>query len=118
VIQNSDMLKLLKGNGDNLQIVHVTLGKTNHWVIISILLVVLRMKLNCMICYCKNHASLDMQTVIARYLRSLSQSLRIKVINVALQKGSTDCGLYAIAMMTSTAYISKIQHMLFMIISN
>ena len=44
------------------------------------------------------------QTVIARYLRSKSQSFKIKVANVATQKGSTDCGLYAIVMMTSLAY--------------
>jgi len=48
--------------------------------------------------------SLDTQTVIARYLRSLSQSVGIKVVNVALQKGSTNCGLYVIAMMTSITY--------------
>ena len=30
-----DAIKSLKGNSDNLQIVHVELGKTNHWVFIS-----------------------------------------------------------------------------------
>ena len=65
--------------------------------------------------------SLDTQTVIARYHRSTSQSIRIKLIiitskliNVALQKGNTDCGLYAIAMMTSKTY-KQDENMLFMI---
>ena len=43
------------------------------------------------------------QKVIAKYLISPLKSIRIKVINVALQKGSADCGLYAIAMVTSIA---------------
>lgn len=30
--------------------------------------------------------------------------IRIRVANVALQKGSSDCGLYVIAMMTSLIY--------------
>ena len=44
---------------------------------------------------------LKTQTVIAKYIRSQSKSVKIKVINVATQKGNTDCGLYAVAMMTS-----------------
>ena len=42
--------------------------------------------------------------MIARYLRSQVHVIRIRVANVALQKGSSDCGLYVIAMMTSLAY--------------
>ena len=50
--------------------------------------------------------SIETQTVIAKYIRSQSKLVKIKMINVATQKGNTDCGLYAIAMMTS---IEKIQ---------
>ena len=48
--------------------------------------------------------SVETQTVIAKYIRSQSKSVKIKVINVATQKGNKDCGLYAVAMMTSIAY--------------
>ena len=35
MVQNSEMLKLLKGNNENLQIVHVKVSKTDHWVLIT-----------------------------------------------------------------------------------
>ena len=38
------------------------------------------------------------------YQVTIYKSVKIKVINVATQKGNTDCGLYAVAMMTSIAY--------------
>ena len=47
--------------------------------------------------------NLGTQTLITRYLNSQLPSIKIKVVNVALQKGSSDCGLYVIAMMTSLA---------------
>jgi len=50
---------------------------------------------------------LSTQTIIARYLRSSSSTIRIKLINVALQKGSTDCDLYAIAMTMLTSIALK-----------
>lgn len=102
VMQNSEMLKSLNGSSDNLQIVHVELGQTDHWVLMS--------TVGCpegevdLYDSLQHKPSLDTQTVIARYLRSSSSSIRIKLINVAMQKGSTDCGLYAIAMMTSIAF--------------
>ena len=95
------MMKSFSGNNDSLQIVHVKLGKIDHWVLIS--------TVGCaedeveLYDSLQQKPSLDTQTVIARYLRSSSHSIRIKVINVAMQKGSIDCGLYAIAMMTSIA---------------
>ena len=95
------MLKSLKGSSDNIQIVHMELGQTDHCVLIS--------TVSCpegdvdLYDSLQHKPSLDTLTVIARYLRS-SSSIRIKLINVALQKGSTDCDLYAIAMMTSIAF--------------
>ena len=47
--------------------------------------------------------ALHTQTVIVQYLKSKLHSIKIKVVNVATQKGSSDCGLYAIAKMTSIA---------------
>lgn len=101
VMQNSEMMRPFKGNDGSLQIVHVKLGKIDHWVLIS--------TVGCaedeieLYDSLQQKPSLDTQTVIPRYLRSSSHSIQIKVINVAVQKGSTDCGLYAIAMMTSIA---------------
>ena len=86
----------------NIQIVHVILGRIHHWVVVS--------TVGCKKDEIEVYDSLQMQpnlytrTVIAQYLRSQSHSFKIKVANVATQKGSTDCGLYAIAMMTSLAY--------------
>ena len=45
---------------------------------------------------------LCMQTVFARYQKS--QSFKIKVANVTTQKGSIDCGLYAIPMVATITY--------------
>jgi len=45
-----------------------------------------------------------LQITIAKYLRSQARSIRIKVVNVSLQTGSNDCGLYTIVMMTSIAH--------------
>ena len=100
VMQNSKSMKEFDGN-NSLQIVHVPLGKLDHWVIISTR-------------GCNNgevelydslqqRPSVETQKVIARYLKCKLKSILIKVINVSLQKGSADCGLYAIAMMTSLA---------------
>ena len=47
--------------------------------------------------------NLDTQTVIAWYLSSQLHVIRIRVANIALQKGSSDCGLYVIAKMTTLA---------------
>ena len=43
----------------------------------------------------------------------LSLSFKIKVANVATQKGRTDCGLYVIAMMTSLAYNENSVHLMY-----
>jgi len=100
LMQNSKSMKAFDGD-ENLQIVHVQLGKIDHWVIIS--------TRGCgsgeveLYDSLQQRPSLTTQKVIARYLRSPLQSIKIKLINVALQKGSADCGLYAIAMMTSIA---------------
>ena len=69
VMQNS---KVTKRYSDNLQIVHVELGQTNHWVLVS--------TVGCpegeidLYDSLQQKPSLDTQTVIARYLRSSSPS--------------------------------------------
>ena len=101
VLQNSESLKPLQ-SAENLQIIHVKLDKIDHWVLIS--------TIGCGKGEVELYDSLQQtprlctQTVIARYLKSPSNTIKIKLVNVALQKGSTDCGLYAIAMMTSIAH--------------
>ena len=100
VIQNSASVKPFKGK-KYLQVLHVKLGKLNHWVVMS--------TIGCPDGEVEIYDSLqltpnlDTQTVIPRYLNSQLPSIKIKVANVALQKGSSDCGLYAIAMITSLA---------------
>ena len=89
-------------NNQILQVIHVRLGHTNHWIVMSTVgcggsEVDLYDSLQC-------SPSVETQTIIAKYLRSQSTSIKINVINVATQKGNTDCGLYAVAMMTSIAY--------------
>ena len=96
VVQDSKFLQPFV-NQQNIQIVHVMLGRLHHRIVVS--------TVGCTKDKIEVYDSLQMkpnlytQTAIAQYLRS--QSFKIKV---ATQKGSTDCGLYAIVMMTSLAY--------------
>ena len=46
-------------------------------------------------------ASNDTLHIIAQLVQSKEQSLRIQLMNVAKQSGSVDCGLYALAILTS-----------------
>jgi len=48
--------------------------------------------------------TLELQMTHAKYLRSLARFIKIKVVNLFLETGSTDCGLYTIAMMTSITH--------------
>jgi len=43
-------------------------------------------------------------TCMIPYNAHQAKSVKLKVINAATQKGNTDCGLYAVAMMTSITY--------------
>ena len=100
VIQDTDSLQRFTKK-DNLQIVHVKLGRTDHWIALS--------TVGCADGEIEIYDSLQLspalhtQTVVARYIKSKLHSIKIKVVNVATQKGGLDCGLYAIAMMTSIA---------------
>ena len=101
LLQYSDSVEPIN-NSQILQVFHVRLGHTNHWIVMSTIgcgesEVDLYDSLQCL-------PSVETQTVIAKYIRSQSKSVKIKVINVATQKRNTDCGLYAVAMMTSIAY--------------
>ena len=101
LLQYSDSVEPIN-NFQILQVIHVRLGYTDHWIVMSTVgcgesEVDLYDSLQC-------SPSVETQIVIAKYIRSQSKSVKIKVINVATQKGNTDCGLYAVAMMTSIAY--------------
>ena len=69
---------------NNSQVIHVRLGHTNHWIVMSTVgcgesEVDLYDSLQC-------SPSVETQTVIAKYIRSQSKSVKIKVINVAIRK--------------------------------
>ena len=48
----------------------------------------------------QNFPSLETQIIICQYMKSEASSVTIKMANLAAQKGSFDCGLYAIAILT------------------
>jgi len=92
-------------SGSALQAIHVKLGSgVDHWITMS--------TVNCAEGEVELYDSLqltstptlEVQIIIAKYLRSHTKVIKIKVINVPTQTGSTNCGLHAIAMMTSIAH--------------
>jgi len=99
--QNSSSLKPFESDS-TLQAIHVRLGHVDHWITMS--------TVDCMegevelFDSLQLSPTLEVQMTIAKYLRSQTKSIKIKVVNVSIQSGSTDCGLYAIAMMTSIAH--------------
>ena len=99
LLQNSKNLQPFQGP-NNLQIVHM--GDINHWIVIS----TMGCKRDEIEIYDSLQTTLTVQseTIIARYLHSKSSYIIMKYINVAAQSGSTECGLYAIAIMTALAH--------------
>jgi len=85
----------------NLQIVHVA-GCVGHWIVVS--------TIGCSKEEVNVYDSLypstndDTKTIIARSVFTRSTNIKINMMNVAKQKGSTDCGLYAIATLTCLAF--------------
>ena len=94
VMQDTDSLKQFTER-ENLQVVHVKLGKTEHWIALS--------TVGCADGEIEIYDSLRLtptahtQKVIARYPKSKLPSITIKVVNAAKREGASDCGLYAIA---------------------
>ena len=82
-MQNSEKMKSFSGNNDSLQIVYVKLRK---WIFWSLRISTVGCAKDEIELYDSLHQkpSSDTQTVIARYLRSSSHSIRIKMINVAV----------------------------------
>lgn len=83
-----------------MQIVHV--ADINHWIVI----LTMGCKRDEIEIYDSLQTTLALQseTIIARYLHSNSSYIIMKYMNVGAQTGSTECGLYAIAIMTALAY--------------
>ena len=81
--------------------VHVA-GCVGHWIVIS--------TIGCdkeeVSVYDSPYPSINnsTQTIIGRLLFTKSTDFKINMMNVAKQKGSTDCGLYAIAILTYLAF--------------
>ena len=106
VMQDSKSLQPF-ANQQNIQIVHVRLGKLNHWIVVS--------TIGCTNNEIAVYDSLQLRPNLYTQLRIscyLSLSFKIKVANVATQKGRTDCSLYVIAMMTSLAYNENSVHLM------
>ena len=99
LIQNSKNVQPFQGP-KNLQIVHMS--DINHWIVIS----TMACKENEIEVYDSLSAMLNLEseTVIARYLNATSPHILMKFVNISMQSGSTECGLYAIAVMTALAF--------------
>lgn len=82
-----------------MQILH--LSGRNHWAVIS----TIGCDINSVNYYDSIFDTISMETgkIIANLLKA-RQSINVNIMNVASQKGSTDCGLYCIAYCTSLAY--------------
>ena len=74
----------------------------NHWIVIS----TVRCKRDeiKMYDFLQTTLTLESETVIARYLQSASSQILMKFVNVAMQSGSTECSLYAKAVMTALVF--------------
>lgn len=99
LLQNSKNLQPFQGP-NNLQIVHM--ADINHWIVIS----TMGCKRDEIEIYDSLQITLTLksETIIARYLHSNSSYIIMKYMNVGTQTGSTECGLYTIAIMTALAY--------------
>ena len=76
------------------------MGHTNHWVVIS--------TIGCEVEVYDSlqppEVALHTQIVIAKYLQCDMSSITLKSMNIAAQSSSTECGLYAVATITSLAH--------------
>lgn len=78
------------------------MGDINHWIFIS----TIGCKKDDIEIYDSLQTILTLQSeiVIARYFHSENSHIVMKFVNIAMQNGSTECGLYAIANMTALAF--------------
>ena len=100
LLQKMSLIKPFEKSA-NLQIIHVA-GCVGHWIVVS--------TIGCTKEEVNVYDSLypstndNTETIIARLLFTGSANIKINMMNVAKQKGSTDCGLYAIAILTYLAF--------------
>ena len=101
LMQNSLLNNTSISGYPSLQVVFIPMGKVGHWIGLS----TLGCKDNEVEVYdtLQNVPSLETQITICQY-KSKSSSIMIKLINLATQKGSADCGLYAIAALSTLAF--------------
>ena len=83
----------------SLQVVFVSVGKVGHWIVLS----TLSHKENKIEVY-DTLQRWRTQIIIGQYMKFRSLFIIIKLVNLAVQKGSSDCGLYAIAILTTLAF--------------
>lgn len=81
-----------------LQIIHMSHTTCSHWVALQVIKKELHF-------YDSAYSNISAGTlqVIAQLMKSSDKSIDIKLMNVSKQSGSVDCGLYAIATITSLA---------------
>jgi len=84
-----------------LQIAHVA-GFIGHWIVVSTIGCDKGTVNVCDSLY--SSVNEDTETIIVRLLFSTSTTIEINMMNVTKQRGTTDCGLYAIAMLTCLAF--------------
>ena len=86
----------------SLQVIFVPMDKTGHWICLS----TLGCKGNEVEIYdtLQNVPNLETQIIIGKYMKSKSSCITIKLINLSTQKGSADCGFYAIAIITTLVF--------------
>ena len=100
LLQKISLIKPFE-NSANLQIVHVS-GYVGHWIVVS--------TIGCdkeeVNVYDSLYPSINdnTETIIACFLHTKALNIKINIMNVAKQKGSTDCELYAIAILFSLAF--------------
>ena len=102
LLQNSNFNNTSITGCPSLQVVFVPMGKVGHWIVLS----TLSCKENEVEVYntLQSLPNVETQIIIGRYMKSKSSFIIIKLVNLALQKGSSDCGLYTIAILTTLAF--------------
>ena len=95
--QNKAPLSNIKEN--NLQAINISVSSTvKHWAVLEI-------KNNSIFLYDSAYTSVagDGKQVIAHLINTNEDQLTVHVMNISKQSGTTDCGLYAAAIMSSLA---------------
>ena len=92
---------LLNRQEKNLQVIHITISQTiKHWAVLEI------NKDDMIYLYDSAYTSVvgDGKKIIAQLLKTDKNTFCVNIMDVGKQSGATNCGLYAIAILTSLAH--------------